>query len=120
MNSKKTLSDKEKAILSVIQLDASLSNAEIAKRTGLWEHIVAYHIKYLQESRIIHPTVFVNIHKLGLSEYSVYFSIMGSKAEKEALMKALGRSPSVAWFAETAGTYQLACTISAKTAAPIT
>lgn len=108
------LSDKEKRILSVAELQADLSAPQIAKRTGLREHVVRYALRRLRSQGIISPPrPFVNMYRLNYCEYQLHFSVGGAghQARKNLLNKLIA-SPVVAWLYETGGDYQYAALIS--------
>ena len=82
------LADEDKKILRVLSVNARMSSVEIAKKTGLTARIVAYRIKKLMESGIIHSfRLQLDVSKIGLSFYKVIIFLKEFTYEKNTALK---------------------------------
>lgn len=110
------LSDREKTILANVELRANASIADLAKRSGVRPTRISYVLKKFSENGIITPTVFVDMTKLGYSDYVLYFSIASKAGSKHAreFVEFLLSSPYVTWVSELSGSYQYGAAIFAK------
>ena len=110
------LSEKEREILAVVQTDAELSVQEIVDRTGFAAHSVRYHIGNLQTRGIIgQPLPFINVYRLGYTEYVLYMSLSAEgQAKREELLDALSQTAAVSWVLQVGGQYQYVVSICAS------
>jgi DNA-binding Lrp family transcriptional regulator len=102
------LSDTEKNILSVAQLDAEQTPTSIAKKLKLQIHTVRYVLAKLMESGIINRLTCVNLARLGLAEY--YFVVKLKTRTTSAInrmLEVLKKSDHVVWVLELGGDYHL-------------
>ena len=109
------ISDKEKRILSCVELKADASLEYIQKQTGFREHTIRYYLAQLEEKGVIKKVPFIDVYPLGYSDYALYFTLASSSVEvKDALIKELLNSPNVSWLAGLGGDYQYGAAIYAR------
>ena len=60
------LSDKELAVLASAEFRAQDPIENLRKDAGLKDHTVRYALRRLLERKVIHPTPFINLHRLGV------------------------------------------------------
>lgn len=102
------LTSAERKILSAVQLDATLSVSEVARRTRLRPHIVQYALKQLRNTGVVSPYVLVNPATLGLTDYCVFLNPLGySQNMRDNVRTFLQRSAIIPYFAELSGEFQL-------------
>jgi DNA-binding Lrp family transcriptional regulator len=101
------LSEKEATILACAELRADASMALLRKESGYREHTVRYALHRLLERGVIAPVPFINLHRLGYTIYSIFFS-SGSerKGSKDSAVKSFIAAPDVLWVGEFGGEYQ--------------
>lgn len=100
------LSDNEKLVLACMELQADLSVPGVCQQTGLRAHTVQYCLKRLRERKIIDWIPFIDIYKLGLSYFGIFFSVSATVATTKKLVNILQKSEHVAWLAEVGGDFQ--------------
>ncbi len=101
------LSEKQKKVISSVQLQAKASVAQIAEETGYRPHVVRHTLDYLKEKKIIAPYVCIDPLALGLHYCGAYFSYLcEDETEREKLLALMQRSPEVAMGSELTGDYQ--------------
>lgn len=94
---------KDKMLLQELAKDARISAVSLSQNVALTAPAVAHRIKQLEASGYIQKySLFVNLRKLGLSQYSI-FVINKSVDEKEKLVKYLAQHPQVSFIAEYVG-----------------
>jgi DNA-binding Lrp family transcriptional regulator len=109
------LSSKEATVLACTELRTGASMALLQKESGLREHTIRYALRALLARKVITPMPFINLHRLGLTVYSLFFTVGGEKrGAHEALIKSLIASPSVLWVGEFGGEYQYAVGVGVK------
>jgi len=109
------LTDKEAKVIASIQLKADAPISLIKKESGLREHSIRYCIRSLSERQIITPVPFINLHRLGLTIFSIYFTVGGEKrGAHEALIKTLITAPQILWVGEFGGEYQYGVAVATK------
>lgn len=101
------LNEKEAAVLACAELRADASMEVLCRETGLREHVIRHALRRLRERQIITPVPFINLHRIGLTIYSVYFTAsFEGGATKQSLIKSLVSSPDILWVGEFGGEYQ--------------
>lgn len=114
------LSEKESTILAAAELRADASMALLRKESGYREHTVRYALKRLTERKVITPVPFINLHRLGLTIYTLFFSIGAEKkGTREGVLKSLMNSPDVLWVGEFGGEYHYGIGFCAKHISPL-
>jgi DNA-binding Lrp family transcriptional regulator len=100
------LTEKESRVLAAIELRADAPMELLRKETGFRDHTIRYALRSLIERDIISPVPFVNLHRLGLTIYSIFFTVGGEKrASHDALIRTLLADPMVLWVGEFGGEY---------------
>ncbi len=100
------LSEKEKIILAACCLDADLPVQEIAKRTGLKDHVVRRALESLEASGAVRRVTYIDVYPLGLFYFEVYFRFLPGTGNKSAILEYLQKSPFVSYLAQTGGDYE--------------
>ena len=73
------LSTVQGQILATMQLQADLSQEELAKMLRLKVSTVNYHLSRFRDLELIRKGAFIDYFKLGYSQYVIYFSINPEK-----------------------------------------
>lgn len=103
------LDNKDKKILSILDLEARESYQRIAKRVGLSKETVIYRINRLKQNNVIgRYTTLVNFSKLGRSGYAVFnrFHRVDEKLKSE-IIEYLKNIPELYWIALLGGKYDI-------------
>ncbi len=101
------LSEKEKKIISSIELQTNASVAQIAEETGYRSHVVRSTLSFLQDKGIITPHTCIVPWYLGLSVYGASFSYYcDTESDRQKLLALLLHSPKVSIAREVVGEYQ--------------
>lgn len=101
------LTDVDKKILSFIELQADMSVPDIAKSLNLRNHTVYYVINKLEREKIIKKVPFINMARLGYSDYYLFFSLSSHDSlQREKLVKYFKENRLVTWFVELGGEFQ--------------
>ena len=110
------LSEKEKLILSTVELQATLSVEDLAKQCGLRTHTVRYHLQSLRLRGVlgaIRPII--DLNSLGYTHYTILCSINSHHhGLRNKLLKYLQTSERISWAFELGGEYHYGFSISAK------
>lgn len=108
------ITELDKQILYELDLDASQSVADLARKLGVSRDRILYRLKQLQgEGVLLGFGAAVNLHKLGLYLYKTYLRIEKNERRSDELLAALRNHPRVSWFAETEGKWDLMFSIGA-------
>ena len=103
------LSDKEATILAAAELRAAAPISLLRKESGYRDHTIRYVLRILQKRGVITPVPFINLHVLGYTIYTMFFSLGSEKrGNREALQKLLLDTPEILWVGEFGGEYQYA------------
>lgn len=88
VNKSKSIDELDHKILSLILDDARLSNIRIASKLGINEKLVRDRIKRMEKENIILGySPFLNISKLGLTHYKVFFYMKNSSKERKKALE---------------------------------
>lgn len=100
-------SDLDKKILTYIELQADISVPNIAKKLNLRTHTIYYVINKLEQEGIIKKVPFINMARLGYSDFYVFFSLAShDSSQRQELIQYLLKSQLVTWLVELGGEYQ--------------
>ncbi len=95
-------------------MDWRLDVPALAKITGLKTHTVSYALKRVFEKKVARPFVLYNIHRVGLTDYCVFFNVQGnSKKVRDTVLSYCVNSTQTAYVAELTGKYQYTVSIMA-------
>lgn len=101
------LSQQDKDILYCAQLSAGASVAALREATGCRDHRIRYCLQRALAAGLVHRRCFVNLHRLGLSQHQIYFSLSaGKRAARAKLLDALIASERVSWIGRLGGDFQ--------------
>jgi DNA-binding Lrp family transcriptional regulator len=110
------LTEIDRQVLALIELNADRDAASIASTLGKQIHTVHYTIRRLVERGILgrkHPIV--DGFRTGFESFSIYFSLVATEQkEREALLQSLAQFPGVLWFSELAGRFQYAAQLAGR------
>lgn len=102
MQLKSVLTQKERAVLTKVQLRADVSTTEIRKRTGFRSETIRQCLKSMCERGVAWKTIIVDLERLGLRYCKIYF-------EQRPLEKIDLESPSLSrfsWISEYTGPFE--------------
>lgn len=109
------LSAKEATILASAELRSNAPIELLCRESGYREHVVRHALRRLRERNVMMPVPFINLHRIGLNIYSVFFTAGGeSKGARQNIVKALVAAPEVLWVGEFGGEYQYGMSFCAK------
>ena len=109
------LSRKELEILSVAQLQAEAPATLLRKYCRYQEHSIRYCLQRALERQLIVPRCFINLNRLGYSQYQLYFSLAAEKKQpRHELVQALAACDRVSWLGQLGGDYQYGMNIAAR------
>lgn len=101
------LSEKEGHVIAAVELRADAPMSLLRKESGLREHTIRYALRSLVSRKVITPIPFINLHRVGLTIYSIFFTVGGEKrGAHDALIRSLIAEPGVLWVGEFGGEYQ--------------
>ena len=106
------LDQRERDIISAAQLRRAAPVAKLRKLTGYRDHTIRYALQNCLESGVIRRGVFVNLFRLGFTQYEIFFSLSSEqKDSREKLLRALIDSEQVSWVGDLGGEYHYAINI---------
>jgi len=110
------LSEREKRVLSLVELSAEEALESIALKSRFREHTVRYALQRLGEREVIGSRrPFINLNLLGFLYYTFYFSLASEDQDKkDLLLRKLQSSSSVMWIMELGGDYQYGVSLCAR------
>lgn len=101
------LSDIQREIIPLVQLQAKVPLGQIAKQLGNQEGTIRYQVSSLEQRSIIKDAPFLNIYPLGYRYVNLYFSLSARRSsELDSFLKVLITTPRVMWVAELGGDFQ--------------
>ncbi|MBU0635477.1 Lrp/AsnC family transcriptional regulator, partial [Candidatus Micrarchaeota archaeon] len=103
----------DKQILFELDVNARVSNKELAKRCVTSEPVVAYRIKRLcAQGRIKYFYTMINGAKLGLLYFRIFVRLQNTSPEAESeIIETLRSSPFTTWVASVRGKYNLVVSV---------
>jgi DNA-binding Lrp family transcriptional regulator len=102
-------------IISYAQHQANKPVKEIAKAIRLQEHSVRYALKNFTDKEIIKKRLFVNLHKIGLTRYGIFFNLAAHQKEiRQKIIKELSQTQGISWFCQLGGDFQFNLNICCK------
>lgn len=114
------LSEKEATILASAELRANAPISLLRKESGYRPHTIRYALRSLLDRQVITPVPFINLHRLGYTIYSLFFTVGGEKrGTHDALIRSLIAAPNVLWVGEFGGEYQYGVGFCAKRLPPL-
>ena len=110
------LDEKDRKILSELDLDSRVTDSEIAKKVGLSKQIVNYRIQRLIENKIISNFyTLLNVGKLGFNSYYVFFQLQKiNKKKEEEIIEFLKKQKNIGWLVNCTGKWDMIFLIYAK------
>jgi DNA-binding Lrp family transcriptional regulator len=100
------LSEKEQKIVSAVQLRAREPIAAVSKEAGCEEHVARYTLQRLQKKGVIKRGCFVNLCRLGYTQYQIYFSFSSDDdGAHQRILGVLQDSGGISWVGEIGGDY---------------
>jgi DNA-binding Lrp family transcriptional regulator len=101
------ISEKEATILASAELRVNAPISVLRKESGYREHTIRYALRSLLNRGVITPIPFINLHRLGYTIYSLFFTVGGEKrGAHDALIRSLIAAPNVLWVGEFGGEFQ--------------
>jgi len=113
------LSEKQKIILGLVELQGDLTIQDIARVSGYKQTTIQYALSSLKDRKVMyHRQAMIDLHRLGYSHHTVFFSVAAKQdADTVSLVQKVAALPHVFWLFEMAGRYQFAVSISIRCAA---
>lgn len=110
----KRLTEKERQLISLVELPRSNNIKYLAKLSGIKEYTVHYHLKKLEDEGIISSQrPIIDWNRLGYTHYTVYFSLKNELLSvKNKIIKYLVNSENISWVFEVGGQFNLGVSIS--------
>lgn len=101
------LSEAEKKILSFTEFQADVPISKLAQNLKMRTHTLYYALNKLEVEGIIKKVPFINMSKLGYSDYYVFFSLSSHESKQRDVLIAFFKNHYlVTWFVELGGEYQ--------------
>lgn len=101
------LTARERAVLSVVEFEPTLSAMKIAQLVRSTGSAVAYTLRTLIEKKIISHRVIIDYNKLGFVNFAIFFCLeVGTIAQHKKLLAFLSSHTQVAWLGSLTGEYQ--------------
>lgn len=101
------LDEKERRILSAVQLQAHASLPELSQQIGIRQHVIHYYLRQLREHGVIHPRPMTDVHRMGFTQYSVFLTPhFENMRAKSSLLRFLIQSEFTSDIFELGGDYQ--------------
>ncbi len=101
------LSEKEKQVISAVQLQADAPIAKVAADLKIKHHTLRYILERLKSEKILIPYPFINYVPLGFNEYDLYCSLSFAKdTQRTAFIEYIKQSPHISWLIGIGGDYQ--------------
>lgn len=113
------LTERERKILSVVQLNARATAQELARRSRTRVHTIHYALKRLTERKVIRPFTVVNPHILGLTDYCVFLRTEGATSGTRASIVRTCIAENVGYLAELSGKYQWSFSLFGSSVLPV-
>ena len=114
------LSEKERNVIAVVELQAKLGIAEIAKRTGYRPSTVQYTLKKARERGIITDRrPMIDLNRLGYTHYTIYVALSSEREKLFEQLDTLRSSPEITWLFEIAGRFQYGISITVRHVAAV-
>lgn len=107
---------KDKKLLSLLDENAKLSNAQIARKIGLSKPAVEYRLNRFEKNNVIFSYhAVIDFTKLGYSQYKLYFKFQDIDLEDEKkIIDYWVKSKNIIWVAQTRGRWDLAVSVLAR------
>ena len=113
------LSDKQRVILGLVELQADVTIRELARLSGYKQTTIQYALTSLKNRKVMSERqAMIDLHRLGYSHHTVFFSVAAKDdADTGTLARKVAKLPHVFWLFEMAGRYQFAASISIRSTA---
>lgn len=114
--SSRTIDDKDKKILMLLQEDGRMQLTEIAKKVNLSIDSVHKRIKEMQRKNIFYSGIFINPRTIGfplIADVKIKLRNI-TEAEKKELIESLNSHPRVIDLLSIMGDFDLTCVLIAK------
>lgn len=106
------LDSTESKVLTYVQYHPRKSITSVAKNLKLHQHKVRYIINKALENKILEKRIFVNLSKIGISRFGLYFNLASHKKEtRNDIIKDLINAEYTAWLGRFGGDYQYSVNI---------
>ena len=107
---------KDKKILTLLDENARLSNSQIAKKVKLSKPTIEYRLKRLEKNKVIFSYyTIIDITKMGLSQYKVYFKFQNVTLEDEKkLVRYWVKNKNSVWVGQIRGRWDLSVSLFAR------
>lgn len=115
------ISALDRQIMTYAELQAEIPVPQLAKQMGLRPHAVYYGLNKLEREGILRKVPFINMQRLGYSDYLLLFSLaLHDPKSRDALITYLQKNPPVTWLAELGGDYQYGAALYVRDSAELT
>jgi DNA-binding Lrp family transcriptional regulator len=100
---------RDEHVLSAIALKGDSSIEEVSRAISLPAHLIRNSIERLRRKSLVVPRLHLDLYRLGLTEFSIYFSLSGDSALRTSALDYLFSRPEISWAVEILGEFQYAC-----------
>ena len=109
------LSPRDRSVLHHAQLQADQPVSVLRQSMPFQEHSIRYALQQARRNEVIRSRCFMDLCRLGYSQFEIFFSLSGSLGENgPEFIEALRASDRVSFFGELGGDYQYGVNICAK------
>lgn len=110
------LGEREKLVLSAVELQAGAPIKEIEEQTGLREHALRYTLRKLQEAGVLGPKrPVIDLNRLGFSHYTFLFSLTSeTRRRKTEFLDYLLAAEPITWMFELGGDFHYGASITVR------
>lgn len=102
-----SLSDRERIVLTTLNLHADISFSEAARRLNMHVRLLRGLVERLHADGVVFPYLEIDPLHLGRVEYLVQISLHSAALSRAAAIAAFRSMPEVSWIAEYSGRYDL-------------
>lgn len=111
------LDEKERRLLSAVELDANRAVPELSRATGFRQHTVRYQLQKLSQAGLIKYKPIVNVESCGLKIFDVFFNLPDMvQLNRSEVIKRLAACGRVISVKEYVGDYDCSVSIAAAQA----
>jgi DNA-binding IclR family transcriptional regulator len=103
------LTSRDEQVLAVLAFRGDASLSEIASELKLPLHLVRGSIERLKRRELVVPRPYLDLYRIGLTEFSFYFSLVGLAAARHAALSDFISQPAITWAVALLDDFELAC-----------
>lgn len=109
------LTEQQSRVISVAQFQADAPFSLISRQAGVREHTARRIIDSLLEKGVIVPFAVINLYRLGISEFDIYFSLgQETKKKKQIFLNKILSERATCWLQTVSGDFEYALGIAER------